>query len=82
MRHLKQCAEKITLDARDVTLSNEPENRSITFFLKTAKESLPRCHAVGHPRVGATVGTFHARIAEKSSCSGSLLARSPKAHAR
>jgi D-psicose/D-tagatose/L-ribulose 3-epimerase len=55
-----------TLDACDVTLSIEPVNRSETFFLRTAKEALALCEAVGHPRVGVTVDTFHANIEEKN----------------
>jgi len=55
-----------TLDACGVTLSIEPVNRSETFFLRTAKEALALCEAVGHPRVGVTIDTFHANIEEKS----------------
>ena len=54
-----------TLDACGVTLSIEPVNRSETFFLRTAKEALALCEAVGHPRVGVTIDTFHANIEEK-----------------
>jgi D-psicose/D-tagatose/L-ribulose 3-epimerase len=55
-----------TLDACDVTLGIEPVNRSETFFLRTAKEALALCQAVGHPRVGVTIDTFHANIEEKN----------------
>jgi D-psicose/D-tagatose/L-ribulose 3-epimerase len=55
-----------TLDACGVTLSIEPVNRSETFFLRTAKEALALCQAVGHPRVGVTIDTFHANIEEKN----------------
>jgi D-psicose/D-tagatose/L-ribulose 3-epimerase len=55
-----------TLDACGVTLSIEPVNRSETFFLRTAKEALALCEAVGHPRVGVTIDTFHANIEEKN----------------
>jgi len=53
------------LDALDVTLSIEPVNRAETFFLRTAKEAQALCKAVGHPRVGVTIDTFHANIEEK-----------------
>jgi D-psicose/D-tagatose/L-ribulose 3-epimerase len=55
-----------TLDANDVTLAIEPVNRSETFFLNTAAEAKEFCEAVAHPRVGATIDTFHANIEEKS----------------
>ena len=54
------------LDAHDMTLSIEPVNRSETFFLTTAAEAKDFCKAVGHPRVGVTVDTFHANIEEKN----------------
>jgi len=54
------------LDKHEVTLAIEPVNRSETFFLRTAKEAKWLCEAVGHPRVGVTVDTFHANIEEKS----------------
>lgn len=41
-------------------------NRSETFFLRTAREALALCEAVGHPRVGVTIDTFHANIEEKN----------------
>jgi D-psicose/D-tagatose/L-ribulose 3-epimerase len=53
------------LDEHDVTLAIEPVNRSETFFLRTAKEAKGLCEAVGHPRVGVTIDTFHANIEEK-----------------
>ena len=54
------------LDAHEMTLSIEPVNRSETFFLTTAAEAKDFCSAVGHPRVGVTVDTFHANIEEKN----------------
>lgn len=54
------------LDSCDVTLSVEPVNRSETFFLRTAAEAMSLCQAVGHPRVGVTIDTFHANIEERS----------------
>jgi len=54
------------LDANQVTLSLEPVNRSETFFLRTAAEARSLCEAIGHPRIGVTIDTFHANIEEKS----------------
>jgi D-psicose/D-tagatose/L-ribulose 3-epimerase len=54
------------LDANQVTLSIEPVNRSETFFLRTAQEAKALCEAVGHPRIGVTIDTFHANIEEKN----------------
>jgi D-psicose/D-tagatose/L-ribulose 3-epimerase len=54
------------LDTNEITLSIEPVNRSETFFLRTAKEGRELCEAVGHPRVGVTIDTFHANIEEAS----------------
>jgi D-psicose/D-tagatose/L-ribulose 3-epimerase len=53
------------LDAHDMTLAIEPVNRAETFFLRTAKEAQALCKAVGHPRMGVTIDTFHANIEEK-----------------
>ncbi len=55
-----------TLDATGIDLAIESVNRSETFFLTTAKEAAALCEAVGHPRVGVTIDTFHANIGEKS----------------
>lgn len=54
------------LDANDMTLSIEPVNRSETFFLRTAAEVKLLCEAIGNPRIGATIDTFHANIEERS----------------
>ncbi|SNS35925.1 D-tagatose 3-epimerase [Granulicella rosea] len=54
------------LEKHNVTLSIEPVNRSETFFLRTAAEAKRLCEAVGHPRVGVTIDTFHANIEERS----------------
>jgi D-psicose/D-tagatose/L-ribulose 3-epimerase len=54
------------LDSNGMTLSIEPVNRSETFFLRTAAEAKRLCEAVGHPRIGVTIDTFHANIEEKS----------------
>ncbi len=55
-----------TLDANQVTLSIEPVNRSETFFLNTGAEAMALCEAIGHPRIGVTIDTFHANIEEKN----------------
>lgn len=54
------------LDARQMTLSIEPVNRAETFFLRTAREAKALCEAVGHPRIGVTIDTFHANIEERN----------------
>ena len=54
------------LEANDVTLSIEPVNRSETYFLRTAEEAKSFCDAVGNPRIGVTIDTFHANIEEQS----------------
>jgi D-psicose/D-tagatose/L-ribulose 3-epimerase len=54
-----------TLHNANVTLSLEPVNRSETFFLRTAKEARALCEAIGDPRIGVTIDTFHANIEEK-----------------
>jgi len=69
-----------TLDACDVTVSIEPVNRSETFFLRTAKEALALCEAVGHPRVGVTIDTFHANIEEKNPAAAVLSLRDRLRH--
>jgi D-psicose/D-tagatose/L-ribulose 3-epimerase len=53
------------LDSCDVTISIEPVNRSETFFVRTAREASSLCDAIGHPRFGVTVDTFHANIEER-----------------
>lgn len=54
------------LDSGNVTLSIEPVNRSETFFLRTAAEARSLCQAIGHPRIGVTIDTFHANIEERN----------------
>ncbi|MGA2673835.1 MAG: sugar phosphate isomerase/epimerase family protein [Terracidiphilus sp.] len=54
------------LDANEITLAIEPVNRSETFFLMTASEADEFCTAIGHPRVGVLIDTFHANIEEKN----------------
>jgi D-psicose/D-tagatose/L-ribulose 3-epimerase len=54
------------LDDTNITLSLEPVNRAETFFLRTAAEAADLVDAIGHPRIGVTVDTFHANIEEKN----------------
>jgi D-psicose/D-tagatose/L-ribulose 3-epimerase len=54
------------LNKNDMTLSVEPVNRSETFFLRTAVEAMQLCDAIGNPRIGVTVDTFHANIEERN----------------
>jgi len=54
------------LAAHDVSLAIEPVNRSETFFLNTAADAKALCDAVGNPRIGVTIDSFHANIEEKS----------------
>jgi D-psicose/D-tagatose/L-ribulose 3-epimerase len=54
------------LDSYDITLALEPVNRCETFFLNIGEEARHLCVAIGHPRVGATIDTFHANIEEKN----------------
>ena len=54
-----------TLDENSVTLALEPLNRFETFFLNTAAEGRLLCNAIGHPRIGLLLDTFHANIEEK-----------------
>jgi D-psicose/D-tagatose/L-ribulose 3-epimerase len=53
------------LDSCDVTISIEPVNRSETFFVRTAREASSLCDAIGNPRFGVTIDTFHANIEER-----------------
>ncbi|MBI3678882.1 MAG: sugar phosphate isomerase/epimerase [Acidobacteria bacterium] len=53
------------LDEYGVTLCIEPLNRFETFFLNTAADGAALCDAVGHPRVGLLIDTFHSNIEEK-----------------
>jgi len=52
------------LDIYQMVLSIEPVNRSETFLLRTAAEAKRLCEAIGHPRIGVTLDTFHANIEE------------------
>ena len=54
------------LEANGITLAIEPLNRFETFFLNTAADAAALCDAIGHPRIGVLLDTFHANIEEKS----------------
>jgi D-psicose/D-tagatose/L-ribulose 3-epimerase len=53
------------LDAEEITVCIEPVNRAETFFLRTASDAKRLIAAIGHPRFGVTLDTFHANIEEK-----------------
>jgi D-psicose/D-tagatose/L-ribulose 3-epimerase len=63
-----ECFQSVgdALVAHDISLAIEPVNRSETFFLNTAADGKALCDAVGHPRIGVAIDTFHANIEEKS----------------
>jgi D-psicose/D-tagatose/L-ribulose 3-epimerase len=63
-----ECLQSLgeALDSHSVTFAIEPVNRSETFLLNTAAETSELCQAIGHPRIGATIDTFHANIEEKN----------------
>jgi len=50
----------------NITLAIEPVNRSETSFLRTASEAKKLCEAIGDPRIGVTLDTFHANIEESN----------------
>ena len=54
-----------TLDAYDITLAVEPLNRFETYFLNTAADAVKLSEAIGHPRVGVLLDTFHTNVEEK-----------------
>ena len=60
-----QCLGPV-LEANGVTLAIEPLNRFETFFLNTSVDAAALCDAIGHPRIGVLLDTFHANIEEKS----------------
>lgn len=56
------------LEATNMVLSLEPVNRSETFFVRTGAEAARLCEAIGNPRIGVTIDTFHANIEERDLC--------------
>jgi D-psicose/D-tagatose/L-ribulose 3-epimerase len=53
-------------DAAGVEIAIEPLNRFETYFLNIAADAARLCDAIGSPRIGILVDTFHANIEEKS----------------
>lgn len=53
------------LEKNGITLALEPLNRFETFFLNTLSDTSALCDAIGHPRIGVLLDTFHANIEEK-----------------
>ncbi len=52
--------------AQTVSVALEPLNRFETYFLNTVDDAAAFCDAVGDPRIGILIDTFHANIEEKS----------------
>jgi D-psicose/D-tagatose/L-ribulose 3-epimerase len=63
-----ECFQELipVLEKNGVTLAIEPLNRFETFFLNTLSDTAGLCDAIGHPRIGVLLDTFHANIEEKS----------------
>jgi D-psicose/D-tagatose/L-ribulose 3-epimerase len=63
-----ECFQRLgpVLQENGVTLAIEPLNRFETFFLNTLSDTAALCDAIGHPRFGVLLDTFHANIEEKS----------------
>lgn len=53
-------------DEYGVSIGIEPLNRFETFFLNTAADGAALCEAIGHPKVGLLIDTFHSNIEEKN----------------
>ena len=54
------------VEAARVDIAIEPLNRFETYFLNTVADAALLCDAIGSPRIGILVDTFHANIEEKS----------------
>ena len=54
------------VEAAGIEIALEPLNRFETYFLNTAADAARLCEAIGSPRIGILVDTFHANIEEKS----------------
>lgn len=63
-----ECFQELgpVLEENGITLAIEPLNRFETFFLNTLSDTSALCDAIGHPRIGVLLDTFHANIEEKS----------------
>jgi D-psicose/D-tagatose/L-ribulose 3-epimerase len=60
-QHLTPVVESAGLE-----IGLEPLNRFETYFLNTAADAARLCDAIGSPRIGILLDTFHANIEEKS----------------
>ena len=54
-----------SLEEYGVTLAIEPLNRFETYVLNTAADAVSLSEAIGHPRIGVLLDTFHTNIEEK-----------------
>jgi D-psicose/D-tagatose/L-ribulose 3-epimerase len=54
------------VDRAGIEIGLEPLNRFETYFLNTAADAARLCDAIGSPRIGILLDTFHANIEEKS----------------
>src|SRR5688500_6565750 len=54
------------VEAAGIEIALEPLNRFETYFLNTAADAARLCDAIGSPRIGILVDTFHANIEEKA----------------
>lgn len=54
------------VDAAGIEIALEPLNRFETYFVNTAADMARLCDAIGSPRIGILLDTFHANIEEKS----------------
>jgi len=54
------------VEAAGVEIGIEPLNRFETYFLNTAADAVRLCRAIGSPRIGILLDTFHANIEEKA----------------
>ena len=54
------------VDAAGLEIGIEPLNRFETYFLNTAADAARLCEAIGSPRIGILLDTFHANIEEKA----------------
>ena len=63
-----ECFHKLDnlLQALGVELALEPVNRSETFLVTTAADGNALVDAIGSPRIGVLIDTFHANIEEKN----------------
>ena len=69
-----------TLREYGVELSLEPVNRSETFLVTTAADGIALVDAIGSPRIGVLIDTFHANIEEKNVAAAVALVGSRMKH--